>query len=65
MLLAALLVAGTTALPAKYHTTEQLNFELDSLSTSCSFISLREASASPLIKEIDINKGAGKKYRGT
>lgn len=42
---------------SKYHTTSEINDELESLSRSCSFLSLSNASDSPLIKEVSINRG--------
>lgn len=49
-------LAIATKFSSKYHTTSELNDELESLSRSCSFLTLNNASDSPLIKEISINK---------
>lgn len=49
-------LAIATKFSSKYHTTAELNEELESLSRSCSFLTLNNASDSPLIKEISINK---------
>jgi len=53
-----------TKFSSKYHTTAEMNEELESLSRSCSFLSLSNASDSPLIKEVNINRNQNKKYRG-
>lgn len=54
--LCVITLAIATKFSSKYHTTSELNDELESLSRSCSFLTLNNASDSPLIKEISINK---------
>jgi hypothetical protein len=51
-------------MPTFYHTTESIDSELEELSRKCSFITLEEASTSPRIQEVSINRNAEKRFRG-
>ncbi|CAD8066346.1 unnamed protein product [Paramecium primaurelia] len=63
IVLLSLSLVFATKFSSKYHTTAEINEELESLSRSCSFLSLSNASDSPLIKEVNINRNQNKKYR--